>query len=134
MIIFGYKLIPDNFESLSFVLDLFGIKMRSLLASVLLLSVISFSAINARTTSFDEYWTLDQINDYLFDLQERFPEIIEVEDMDITTENRTVHGVRIVNVQNLEERNYTMPIVLITAGASGRDWISSMAAINVGLH
>jgi uncharacterized FAD-dependent dehydrogenase len=105
--------------------------MRSLIASIFLFTFLSLSAVNARTTSFDEYWTLDQINDYMFDLQARFPEIIEVEDMDVTTENRTVHGVRIVNVQNLEQRNYTMPIILITAGASGRDWISTMAALNV---
>lgn len=105
--------------------------MRSLIASIFLLTFLSLSAVNARTTSFDEYWTLDQINEYLFDLEARFPEIVEVENMDITIENRTVHGVRIVNVQNLEERNYSMPIILITAGASGRDWISSMAALNV---
>lgn len=108
--------------------------MRFSVAIILFLSVFTFSAVNARTTSFDRYWTLDEINEYMFDLQTRFPDIVEVEDMDITHEGRTVHGVRIVNIENLEAKNYSMPIILITAGASGRDWISTMAAMNVGIQ
>lgn len=104
--------------------------MRSLIVSIILLS-LSCLTVNARTTSFDEYWDLDRINEYMFDLQARFPEIVEVESMGITNENRTIFGIRIVNVTMLEQRNYTMPIILITAGASARDWISTMAAMNV---
>lgn len=104
--------------------------MRGIIATILFLS-ISFLSVSARTTSFDEYWELDRINDYMFDLQERFPQLIEVEQMGITNENRTLFGVRIVNVTMLEQQNYSMPIILITAGASARDWISTMAAINV---
>lgn len=104
--------------------------MRSLIASIIFLS-LSCLTVNARTTSFDEYWDLDRINDYMFDLQERFPELVEVQSMGITSENRTLFGVRIVNVTMLEQQNYTMPIILITAGASARDWISTMAAVNV---
>lgn len=104
--------------------------MRSLIVSIILLS-LSCLTVNARTTSFDEYWDLDRINEYMFDLQARFPEIAEVESMGITNENRTIFGIRIVNVTMLEQRNYTMPIILITAGASARDWISTMAAMNV---
>jgi hypothetical protein len=64
-------------------------------------------------------------------LGERFPNITEVEEFGITKENRTIHAIRIVNNDILQQRNFSMPIVLITGGASARDWISMMAAVQV---
>lgn len=86
-----------------------------------------------RTADFNRYWTLDEINEYILDLGARFPNITEVENMGTTAENRTIFGIRIVNNAILQENGYTMPILLITAGASARDWISIMAAMNVRL-
>lgn len=103
--------------------------MKKLFLAILFLSLSCLCS--ARTTSFDEYWDLDRINAYLFELQEEHPEIIEVEEMGITSEGRTLFGVRIVNATMLEQQNYTMPIIFITAGASARDWIATMAAIDV---
>ncbi|KAL7048129.1 hypothetical protein ACKWTF_003230 [Chironomus riparius] len=108
-------------------------------AKVLLFLVIcGFSAINAspiptsyRTADFNRYWTLNEINEYILDLGARFPNITEVEEMGITAENRTIYGIRIVNNAILQENNYSMPILLITAGATARDWISMMAAMNI---
>ncbi|KAG5677261.1 hypothetical protein PVAND_007032 [Polypedilum vanderplanki] len=103
-----------------------------LLTSILFLCGIQLScAKSLRTLDFSYYWSLDEINEYIHDLGQRFPEITEVEEMGITDENRTIFGIRIVNNQNLAERNFSMPILMITGGASARDWISVMAAINI---
>jgi uncharacterized FAD-dependent dehydrogenase len=74
---------------------------------------------------------LDEINEYILDLGEQFPDITEVEEMGVTDENQTIYGIRIVNNENLAERNFSMPIIMITGGASARDWISVMSALNV---
>jgi hypothetical protein len=102
------------------------------LASILIF--VTFCALaNCATTIFNEYWDLDRINAYMHTLQENHPGFVSVQEMGITHENRTLFGVRIVNEQMLEQRNYSMPIIMITAGASARDWISVMAAMNVSM-
>jgi murein tripeptide amidase MpaA len=65
------------------------------------------------------------------ELEQQFPDITEFESMGVTAENRTIHGIRIVNEEILAQRNDTMPLLLITGGASAREWISVMAAVNI---
>lgn len=103
------------------------------LVNIFLFSIFCALA-NCATTIFDEYWELDRINEYIHTLQENHPGFVSVQEMGITHENRTLFGVRIVNEQMLEQRNYSMPILMITAGASARDRISVMAAMKVSMQ
>lgn len=78
---------------------------------------------------FDRYWTLDEIYDYMDELQANFGDICEVEMMGRTEEGREIRGLRIANAEHLGTE--FLPIVLVTAGASARDWIAVMAAVDI---
>lgn len=63
------------------------------------------------------------------ELQAEYPEFVEVEVMGGTHEGRQIRGARIYPLANLGRED--APIIFLTAGASARDWISVMAAVNV---
>lgn len=46
-----------------------------------------------------------------------------------TEEGREIRGLRIANEEHLGRE--TLPIIFVTAGTSARDWISTMAAVNI---
>ena len=79
--------------------------------------------------SFDKYWSLEEIYDYMDELQADYPGITEVEQMGRTEEGREIRGLRITSEEHLGRE--TLPIIFVTAGASARDWISIMAAVNI---
>lgn len=62
-------------------------------------------------------------------LEADFGNICEVEMMGRTEEGREIRGLRIANEEHLGTE--FLPIVLVTAGASARDWISVMAAVDI---
>lgn len=75
------------------------------------------------------YWSLDEIYDFMNELEAEFPEVTEVEIMGVTHEGRQIRGLRIVSEEHLAIEQ--VPIVFVTAGASARDWISVMAAVHL---
>ena len=77
----------------------------------------------------DRYWSLEEIYDYMAELEAEFPAITEVEVMGGTIEGRQIRGLRVANEEHLGQE--TLPIIFLTAGTSARDWISTMAALNV---
>lgn len=62
-------------------------------------------------------------------LQTDYPEIAEVEVMGGTHEGRQIRGLRVYPLVNVGREN--VPIIFLTAGASARDWIAVMTAVNV---
>lgn len=79
------------------------------------------------TTKFDRYWSYDEVVEYMNTLASDNSEIAEVAGMGRTHENREIPMLRVTNETNLALGE--LPIVLVTAGTSGRDWISTMAAV-----
>jgi murein tripeptide amidase MpaA len=63
------------------------------------------------------------------ELEAEFPEICEVEQMGRTEGGREIRGLRITNEEHLGRE--TLPVIFLTAGTSARDWISTMAAVDV---
>lgn len=77
----------------------------------------------------DSYWSLEEIYDYMAQLEIDYPGITEVEVMGGTAEGRQIRGLRVTNETHLGQE--TLPIIFLTAGVSARDWISTMVALNV---
>lgn len=46
-----------------------------------------------------------------------------------TVEGRQIRGLRLTNEEHLGQE--TLPVVFLTAGTSARDWIATMATLNV---
>jgi carboxypeptidase A4 len=82
--------------------------------------------------SFDSYPSLDEIYDYMDLLEEQFNDIVEVEMMGRTEGGREIRGLRITNEEHLGQE--TLPVMFVTAGASARDWIAVMAAVDLMYH
>lgn len=57
------------------------------------------------------------------------PQISLVVQMGRTEQGRDIFGIRIASVEHLEQE--TLPIIFVTAGASARDWITVMSAVNL---
>lgn len=77
----------------------------------------------------DRYWSLEEIYDYMDELADEYPDITEIEVMGGTAEGRQIRGIRVTNEEHLGQE--TLPVIFLTAGASARDWIATMAALNV---
>jgi len=104
--------------------------------SVLVLSLLVAAALAVpapiqpkRDIDFDNYWSLEEIYGFMDGLEAEFGTICEVEMMGRTEEGREIRGLRIASEEHLATE--FLPIVLVTAGASARDWISVMAAVNL---
>lgn len=78
---------------------------------------------------FDSYWSLDEVYDYMAQLQADFPELCHVEIFGQSHEGRQIRGLRIANMEHLSVE--TLPIIFITGGVSARDWITVMAAVDI---
>lgn len=63
------------------------------------------------------------------ELETDFGSICKVEQMGRTEEGRDIRGLRIANEEHLGTD--FLPIILVTGGASARDWISVMAAVDI---
>jgi murein tripeptide amidase MpaA len=57
------------------------------------------------------------------------PNITMLQSIGRSSEGRDIVGMRIADAAHLAEE--TLPVILVTAGASGRDWISVMSAVHV---
>jgi murein tripeptide amidase MpaA len=79
--------------------------------------------------TFDSYWSLEEIYEYMDELEAEFPDITEVEQMGRTEGGVEIRGLRVTSEEHLGQE--TLPIMFITAGASARDWIATMAAVNL---
>lgn len=71
---------------------------------------------------------MERIYDFLDELAQTHVGILQTEVMGRTAEGREIRAVRVTNEDHLGQE--TLPIVLVTAGTSARDWISVMAAVN----
>jgi murein tripeptide amidase MpaA len=72
---------------------------------------------------------LEEIYDFMDELEATYPEISEVEMMGRTEGGVEIRGLRITNEEHLGQE--TLPVIFVTAGASARDWIAIMAAVNL---
>jgi murein tripeptide amidase MpaA len=81
------------------------------------------------TIDFDRYWDLEEIYDYMRQLEAENPGIAEVEQMGRTHEGVDILGLRVTNEEHLGQE--TLPVVFVTAGISARDWISVMCAVDI---
>lgn len=77
----------------------------------------------------DRYWTLDEIYDYMAQVATEFPNLAQFQQVGQTAEGREIRGIYITDQAHLERE--ALPVILITAGVNGRDWISTMAAVEI---
>lgn len=96
--------------------------------SVYLLTLL-VAAASAGSLQFDSFWSLDEIYDYMDELQANYPGFAEVEQMGITEEGRQIRGLRITNETHLGQE--TLPVIFVTAGKHARNWITMMSAVNL---
>jgi len=82
-----------------------------------------------RSMDWDRYWSLEEIYTYLDELQAASPGISQVEHMGTSSGGVQIRGMRIANEEHLGTEQ--LPIIFVTAGTSARDWISTMAALNI---
>lgn len=78
---------------------------------------------------FDRYWSLDEIYEFMDEIEATYPDIAEVEMMGRTEGGVEIRGLRITNEEHLGQE--TLPVIFVTAGTSARDWITTMAAVNL---
>lgn len=79
--------------------------------------------------NFENYWSLEEIYDFMDELEAQYPEITEVERMGRTAGGVEIRGLRITSEEHLGQE--TLPVIFVTAGASARDWIAVMAAVDI---
>jgi murein tripeptide amidase MpaA len=101
---------------------------------LLVLVVAAIAAPSAKkrpfgSIDFDRYWSLDEIYEFMAQLEADYPDITEVEQMGRTQEGREIRGLRITSEEHLGRE--TLPIIFVTAGTSARDWITVMAAVDI---
>lgn len=58
-----------------------------------------------------------------------FPEITVLEHMGTSEGGVQIRGLRVASAEHLARE--TLPVVFVTAGVSARDWVSTMAAVNL---
>jgi len=75
------------------------------------------------------YWSLDEIYEYMESLATDFPEITVLEHMGTSEGGVQIRGLRVASAEHLARE--TLPVVFVTAGVSARDWVSTMAAVNL---
>lgn len=70
-----------------------------------------------RSIDLSRYWTLDEINDWLNEVDQKFEHLTEIEMLGLTHENREIHAIRITNEATLTDDR---PAIFITAALSAR--------------
>ena len=80
------------------------------------------------TIDFNRYWTQEEIDNYIEQLNDEYPQLIEVEMIGRTSESREINAIRVTNEDTLTDDT---PAVFITAGLNARDWIATMSAIDL---
>lgn len=80
------------------------------------------------TIDFNRYWTQEEIDYYIEQLNNKFPQFIEIEVIGRTSENREIQAIRVTNEDTLTDDT---PAVFVTAGLNSRDWIATMSAIDI---
>lgn len=75
------------------------------------------------TIDFNHFWTFAEIEDYLEDLAVDFPDMVFLENLGTTSENRQIRALRLSYPSNLSNK----PIIIIESGIRAREWIAPMA-------
>lgn len=78
---------------------------------------------------FESYWSLDEIYDFMDELETTYPGFAEVEHMGITEGGRQIRGLRLTNEEHLGQES--LHVIFVTAGKVARDWITVMSAVNL---
>ncbi|XP_058456747.1 carboxypeptidase B1-like [Malaya genurostris] len=102
--------------------------MRSLIV-VLCLAVLVLGKPNLRhTISWDHFWTQEEIEEYMHELVEEYPDIATLETVGTSTEGRDIDAILVSYGTNANK-----PLVIIDAGLRAREWVSPMVGMFV-LH
>ncbi|XP_058834630.1 carboxypeptidase B-like [Topomyia yanbarensis] len=102
--------------------------MRSLVL-VLCFVVLVVGKTNPRhTISWDHFWTQEEIEEYMHELVEHYPDIATLETIGTSTEGRDIDAILVSYGTNANK-----PLVVIDAGLRAREWVSPMMAMFV-LH
>jgi murein tripeptide amidase MpaA len=72
---------------------------------------------DGRTGDFSIYWTYDEMEAYSFSLATRFPNLVQIETLTFSPENRRIYGLRISNGVFGQK-----PIIVIESGMHAREW------------
>lgn len=96
-------------------------------ASNLNQTFVNFSPFH--TLDYAHFWSYDEIVEFMNGVEAEFPDIAKVEQMGRTEEGRDIFGIRIGSAEELMAE--TLPVVMITAAASARDWITAMSAVHL---
>jgi len=106
--------------------------------SVFVLSLLVAAALAAPSSTpkkpfgsleFDSYWSLDEIYDFMDELEATYPGFVEVEHMGISEGGRQIRGLRLTNEEHLGQES--LHVIFVTAGKVARDWITVMSAVNL---
>jgi murein tripeptide amidase MpaA len=76
-------------------------------------------------SSFNHFWELDEIYDYIDDLATRFPNIVRVHSVDRTFEDRIIKWITI----SLDGSAGNNPVMVLDSGIHAREWISQMTVM-----
>ncbi|XP_055536535.1 carboxypeptidase B-like [Wyeomyia smithii] len=79
------------------------------------------------TISFDNFWTLDEIHDYLDELAAEYPSLATVENIGTTEEGRVMKAITISTTNGVVSG--TKPVIFIDAGIHAREWAAIMSAL-----
>lgn len=103
--------------------------------------ILFCEVIEAKTTTFqrpfenlefDRFWSLEEIYDFMDELEATYPGFAEVEHMGISEQGRQIRGLRLTNEEHLGQE--ALHVMFVTAGKVARDWITVMAANNLMLQ
>ncbi|XP_058460491.1 carboxypeptidase B-like [Malaya genurostris] len=79
------------------------------------------------TTSFDNFWTLDEIYAYLDELAADYPNLVTVETICETYEKRSIKAITISTSDG--QVSGTKPVVFIDGGIHAREWAAIMSVV-----
>ncbi|CRL03581.1 CLUMA_CG016523, isoform A [Clunio marinus] len=96
--------------------------MNKVLAILVLSATLSLSA--ASTLTFNEFWSLADINEYMDELIQDFPALFSREQYGTTSEGRRVEAFVI-------RRGAPKPTIVVECGISPREWLSTMTAMYI---
>ncbi|CAG9797361.1 unnamed protein product [Chironomus riparius] len=102
------------------------VKIINNLVALAVIGIAFCGLASASTLSFDHYWTYDEIQTYLNELDAEFPQIGHIDVYGTTAEGRPLTA---FCIHKEHAARAGLPVIFIEAGIRPREWIGVMASL-----
>ncbi|XP_055527180.1 carboxypeptidase B-like [Wyeomyia smithii] len=98
--------------------------MRFLVLVSFLVTLVAGLPSPRHTISWDHFWTHEEIEHYIHEMAEDFPDIATIETIGTSSEGRNIEGLYISY-----DGNNAKPLIIIDGGLRAREWVSPMVGM-----